>query len=232
MSHILIIGAMSEEVEAIQKWLKGNSKLIERHSSLPYWEGNFNLHTIYLVQSGIGKVAAAASLIPFLSQFPIDYILNVGSAGGLDNNQEIGDIIIADKTLYHDVDVTGFGYALGQLPQMPLSFECDSFLIEKAKESTKSINIKHHLGSIISGDSFINQKEKIFELKKLFPQAVGVEMEAAAVGQIAFLYNKPYLIVRAISDKANSEATVDFPSFLKIASENSSQLIKKIVESI
>lgn len=232
MSHILIVGAMKEEVEAIQEWLQGKEKIIERKIKLPYWQGIFNSHTIYLVQSGIGKVAAAASLIPFLDKFPIDYILNVGSAGSLNEKQEIGDIVIADKTIYHDVDVTGFGYALGQLPQMPLSFDCDEALREKAKIASQSLNIDSHVGLILSGDSFIDQKEKIAKLKENFPLAIAVEMEATSVGQVAYLYKKPYLIVRAISDKANSEATVDFPSFLKRASKNSSQLIKKIVESI
>lgn len=232
MSHILIVGAMQEEVEAIQEWLQGEKKEIERYIALPYWHGSIGSHTIYLVQSGIGKVAAAASLIPFLTQFPIDYILNIGSAGGLNDTQEIGDIVIADKTLYHDADVRGFGYELGQLPQMPHYFECDTFLNEKAKVAAESLKIKYHSGLIISGDSFINEKEKINRLKESFPSAIGVEMEASAVGQVAYLYHKPYLIVRAISDKANAEATLDFPSFLKIASQNSSQLVKKIVESI
>ena len=232
MAHILIVGAMQQEVEKIQNWMNGTPKSTKRATPLPYWIATHGSHTLYLVQCGIGKVAAGVSVSSLLDLFPIDFILNTGSAGGLQANQSIGDLVFASATAYHDVNVTGFGYALGQIPQMPAQFPSDQNLLVKAQIAAEELGLPFHTGLILSGDSFVHTKEQTTALMNHFPLAICVEMEAAAIAQVAYLYHVPYLVTRALSDKADSQASLDFEAFLEKASESSSQLIKKIVHSL
>lgn len=232
MANILIVGAMEEEVSEVQNWLKGTLKTLEKPRKLIYWEGSFKNHTLYLLQSGIGKVSSAVHLCCFLEHFKIDYLLNMGTAGGLQDNQSVGDLVFSSQVSYYDVDVTIFGYKIGQVPQMPDFYKPDENLLATAQKIALDLKIPFHTGLIISGDSFISQKSQLEFLQKHFREAICVEMEAAALAQTAYMYKIPFLILRSLSDKADSSSSVDFKSFVKKAAANSSQLVHKLVDYI
>ncbi len=169
-----------------------------------------------------------------VDDFGVDYVINTGIAGSLNAKIDIGDIVISSDVLHHDVDATGFGYAVGQIPRMDtLSFQADEQLIELAKAACKKVvpSIGAHVGRIVSGDQFISDKAVKDKITANF-KGYCTEMEGAAIAQAAYLNKVPFLILRAISDKADDSATLDYPTFEKQAIANSVLLIKELVATI
>ena len=161
-------------------------------------------------------------------------IINTGIAGSLRNEINIGDIVLSKDALQHDMDATGFGYKLGQIPQMDHSvFEGDNRMIELAKECCKEVvpEIGVHVGRVVSGDQFISDKAKKAWLIKTF-EGYCTEMEGAAIAQTAELNHVPFLIIRAISDKADDSAIVSYEEFEEKAIENSVKLVKELVQRL
>ena len=140
--------------------------------------------------------------------------------------------MIADKLAYHDVDVTAFGYAYGQMAQQPLYFESDKTFVAKIQESLSQLDQNWHLGLIATGDSFVAGNDKIKAIKSHFPDVLAVEMEGAAIAQAAHALKLPFLVVRAMSDNANHEASVSFDEFIVEAGRRSAQALMTLLQSI
>ena len=224
-----IIGAMDEEVEQIVAAMVVEKE--ESKASMTFKSGKLSGKNVVVVRSGIGKVNAAACTQILIDDFGADCVINTGIAGSLKAEINIADVVISSDVLHHDMDATGFGYELGQIPRMDtLSFKADDRLIELAKNACENAvgNIGVHVGRIVSGDQFISNREVKERIYNNF-QGYCTEMEGAAIAQTAYINNVPFVIIRAISDKADDSATMDYPTFEKQAIINSVKLIKELV---
>ena len=223
-----IIGAMDEEVAKVKEEMQDVEVLSK--ASMDFYKGVINGHSAVVVRSGIGKVNAAMCAQILVDEYKVDAIINTGIAGSLDAAIDIGDIVLSTDTLEHDMDAVTFGYPLGQIPRMDtLSFEADARLREIAKEACEKVNpeIKVFEGRVVSGDQFVSDKDKKKWLVDNFAGSC-TEMEGAAIAHAAYLNKVPFLIIRAISDKADDSASMDYPAFEAKAIEHSVKLILEL----
>ncbi|RFU65795.1 5'-methylthioadenosine/S-adenosylhomocysteine nucleosidase [Peribacillus glennii] len=228
---LAIIGAMEEEVAI----LRGKIENLEQVTiaGCEFNTGRLNGVDVILLKSGIGKVNAAMSTTILLEKFKPDAVINTGSAGGYLPSLNVGDVVISTEVRHHDVDVTAFGYEYGQVPQMPPAFVSDKKLLETALEAAKEIrDIQVVKGLIVTGDSFMSDPDRVEFVRGKFNDLHAVEMEAAAIAQVAYQFNVPFVIIRSLSDIAGKESNISFDKFLETAAQNSSQLILKMVESM
>lgn len=229
MSVIGLIGAMDEEVAVIKAWM---TEVHEQSiAGCDFFVGRFEGKDVVLLKSGIGKVNAAVSTTLLLSQFKPEYVINIGSAGGFDPELQVGDVVISDHVVHHDVDVTAFGYVMGQVPNMPATYAADMQLVDQARKALQSVTqVKAKVGLIGTGDSFMNDPVRVSEVRTVFPALVAVEMEAAAVAQVCFKFATPFVVVRSLSDIAGKESPQSFEEYLQVAAENSSLMIQKMLK--
>ena len=188
-----------------------------------------------VVRSGIGKVNAAVCSQILVDHYGVTAIINTGIAGSLRNEINIGDIVLSRDTLQHDMDATGFGYPIGEIPQLgTLSFQADSQMIALAKSSCEAVNpdIKVFQGRIVTGDQFVSSPSVKDNILRNFPGSFCTEMEGAAIAHASWLNHIPFIIIRAISDKADDSAHMDYPAFEKAAAEHSAKLVEHMVERI
>lgn len=226
-----IIGAMDEEIDLLR------SKLEERADTnlagSEFYEGKIDSLEVVLLKSGIGKVNAALGTALLIEKFDPDVIINTGSAGGFLKNLDVGDVVISSEVRHHDVDVTVFGYEYGQVPRMPAYFAPDEKLVDVAVKSAEKITgIQVVKGMIASGDSFMNDPERVEFIRTKLPDLYAAEMEAAAIAQVAYQFDKPFVIIRSLSDIAGKESNISFDQFLKTAAENSAELILLMLEEL
>ncbi|OOF39789.1 5'-methylthioadenosine/S-adenosylhomocysteine nucleosidase [Rodentibacter rarus] len=225
-----IVGAMAQEVEILSGLM--TEKTQTRVASAVIFEGKINGKAVALLQSGIGKVAAAIGTTALLQLAKPDVVINTGSAGGVAKGLKVGDIVISDETRYHDVDVTAFGYEKGQLPANPAAFLSDKKLADLAQNVAEAQGQSVKRGLICSGDSFIHSEEKLSAIKNDFPQVTAVEMEATAIAQVCHAFNVPFVVVRAISDSGDGEASLSFEEFLPLAARQSSALVLGMLDKL
>jgi adenosylhomocysteine nucleosidase len=229
MGVIGLIGAMDEEVAVIKAWMTDVRE--ESIAGCDFYIGHFEGKDVVLLKSGIGKVNAAVSTTLLLSQFKPEYVINIGSAGGFDPELQVGDVVISDQVVHHDVDVTAFGYVMGQVPSMPATYAADESLVNQAQKAVQSVtNVQAKVGLIGTGDSFMNDPVRVDAVRTIFPALVAVEMEAAAVAQVCFKFGTPFVIVRSLSDIAGKESPQSFEEYLKVAAENSSLMIQQMLK--
>ncbi len=217
MNKIGIIGAMEIEVTRLKEDMEITRTLDK--AQMEFFEGTLSGKEVVVVRSGICKVNAAVCTQILIDEFGVDAVINTGVAGSLNADINIGDIVISQDVLHHDVNATVFGYASGQIPQMSVfSFEADAAMGEKAAAVNAEVNpeIGTFKGRVVSGDQFIDSKEKKVWLRDTF-QGDCCEMEGAAIAQAAWLNNIPFLILRAISDKADGSAQMDYDEFEQLA---------------
>lgn len=208
-----IIGAMDEEVAKIKERLENVE--VQTFGGMDFYKGNFEGKSVVVVRSGIGKVNAAVCAQILADRYQVSGIVNTGIAGSLMAKINIGDIVLSTDALQHDMDATNFGYPAGQIPRMDvLSFPADPKLLALAKECCGRVNPEIHTyeGRVVSGDQFISDQKKKDWLIETF-HGYCTEMEGAAIAQAAYLNGIPFLIIRAISDKADNSANVDYPTF-------------------
>ncbi|MDO5134803.1 MAG: 5'-methylthioadenosine/adenosylhomocysteine nucleosidase [Eubacteriales bacterium] len=232
MKKIGIIGAMEEEVSCLKELLEDLRITVK--ASMHFYEGTLKGKDVVVVRSGVGKVNAAVCTQILADIFGVDMVINTGIAGGLNKEINIGDIVLSTDVLHHDVEAVGFGYPKGQIPQMAaFSFPADEDLTVLAEEVCREVNpeIQVFRGRIASGDQFVCSQKVKNEIVENFG-AYAVEMEGAAVGQAAYLNGLPFLIVRAISDKADGSAQMDYAAFEKEAITHSVRLTEKMVERL
>ncbi|ORI03756.1 5'-methylthioadenosine/S-adenosylhomocysteine nucleosidase [Mammaliicoccus sciuri] len=225
-----IIGAMEEELEILKSSIENRETIQIAH--VIFYKGNIEDKQVVLAQSGIGKVNAAITATLLINEFKPDLIINTGSAGSVDSELNIGDIIISNKVYYHDVNATAFGYKLGQVPSMPEFYETDNELIDLAKSSIEQLDLNGIVGEVATGDSFIGSIDQRKVIKSNFPTASVVEMEAGAIAQTCYQYNVPIIVTRAVSDLADKESDVTFEEFLKVACVNSSKIVKLLLNRV
>ncbi|TDQ38018.1 5'-methylthioadenosine/S-adenosylhomocysteine nucleosidase [Aureibacillus halotolerans] len=228
--HIGIIGAMKEEVDAIKHHMEISQEV--QIADCHFYKGTIQGNTVTLCQSGIGKVNAAVSTTLLVQTFSPDMIVNTGSAGGLNEASQVGDVVVADAVQYHDVDVTAFGYALGQVPGMPAVFSAHPGYSEQAIAIAEKTGLTARKGIVSSSDSFMGDATKVQEVKKQFPDVQAVEMEAAAIAQVCERFNVPFVMIRSLSDIAGKESNVSFEQFLETASINAAKVIHQFVEGV
>lgn len=227
---IAIIGAMEEEVTLLREAMEVEE--VKAIAHVEFTKGKLNQRDVVLLKSGIGKVNVAIATTLLFEHYDVDCVINTGSAGGLHEKANIGDVVISSGTLYHDVDVTGFNYAYGQVPGMPAVYESNESMIQKVESILDKVGKTYWLGMIGTGDSFINRPDQMEMIKKNCPSVIAIEMEAAAVAQVCHHYEKPFIIVRALSDIAGKESHVSFNEFLTVAAKESSDMVMQLVSMI
>ena len=172
-------------------------------------EGNF-----YYLKTGIGKVNAASSLTKFLEQYDVDCIINIGLAGSV-SHHDVMDVVVIKESLYHDVDATLFGYPKYQVPGMPLSYKSDESVLEICKK------VKYQsIDTLYTGDQFITQK---------MPFEGVVDMEGAAIYQVAYLYNKPIVSIKVVSDVIGKQSYQTFD--MKQGSQRIANIVRQLKEA-
>lgn len=227
-----IIGAMDEEVSRLKEEMQDVT--IKTKASMDFYKGTMEGKDVVVVRSGIGKVNAGICTQILVDEYGVDAVINTGIAGSLNSDINIGDIVLSTDALQHDMDATGFGYEPGIIPRMEKSvFVADERLRTLAKDCCERVNpdINVFEGRVVSGDQFISDKDKKNYILDTF-QGYCTEMEGAAIAQAAFLNNIPFLIIRAISDKADDSATEDYPTFEKKAIMHSVNLMCEMIKNI
>lgn len=224
-----IIGAMDEEVARLKEMISGLH--IVQRAGMEFYKGQIHEKNVVVVKCGVGKVNAAMCTQAMIDLFSVDAIINTGIAGSLDAGIDIGDIVLATDTVEHDMDVAALGYEPGVIPDTETSvFATDMELLDIAQVAAKvaKLDVKVFTGRVVSGDQFISSREKKEWLVSKFGGRCA-EMEGASIGHVAALNRVPYLVVRAISDKADDSAQMDYPAFAAKAIENSVRLMTEII---
>ncbi|MGT2712700.1 5'-methylthioadenosine/adenosylhomocysteine nucleosidase [Streptococcus oriscaviae] len=225
-----IIAAMPQEIKTLVEQLQDATE--EVILGRTYYQGRLGQADVVLVQSGIGKVMSAMSVAILAQTFGVDAIINTGSAGAVAEGIAIGDVVVADKLVYHDVDLTAFGYPYGQMSGQELYFPADSELLSKLRKVLAEQEITSHVGLIATGDSFIAGEDKIAQIKHHFPSVLAVEMEGAAIAQAAINAGKVFLVIRAMSDTAQGDAPMSFDEFIVEAGKRSASMLLAFLEAI
>jgi adenosylhomocysteine nucleosidase len=233
-----LIGAMEEEVSLLHASIKNMECRAE--GGFEFFSGLLEGKPAVLLRCGIGKVNAAVGCALLIHNYRPSLVINSGSAGGMDPSLNIGDAVIAEGLMYHDVDVTGFDYKPGQVPGQPAVFRVPENLLEAAEKAIGALkaeallprNFNYLRGIIGSGDIFMHQDERIEAARQLFPGILAVEMEGAAIAHTCSLLEVPALIIRSISDVAGKESPGAFEEFLPMASKHSSRIVSRIVREL
>lgn len=229
MRKIGIIGAMDLEVDALKAQMTLDKEIIK--AGMRFCEGTLNGVPVVIVKCGIGKVNAGMCVQILADLFAVTHIINTGVAGSLNAALDIGDIVVSTDAIYHDMDVTIFGYAPGQVPgTSSAAFPADAQMIALAIESCRTVNpdITCCSGRVVSGDQFISSKEVKERLITVF-DGFCAEMEGAAIAHAATLNDLPFVIIRAISDKADDSAEMDYPTFERAAARHSAALVADFI---
>jgi len=232
MKKVGIIGAMQIEVEELISVMTVERKV--EKASMTFFEGTIGKTPVVVVKCGIGKVHAGICMQILADLFSVDLVINTGVAGSLRSEINIGDIVVSTDALQHDMDVTALGYPLGQIPDMETStYVADDKMAElamRACEETK-LPIKAYRGRVLSGDQFVSSTEKKDFLVATFDGSC-TEMEGASIAQAAYLNHVPFLVIRAISDKADGSAHMDYPTFEKNSAHNSFVLVEHMLKEL
>ena len=232
MKRIGIIGAMEIEVEMLKEVTKVTGFV--KSAGMEFVLGQLEGQEVVLVTSGIGKVNAAVCAQILVNKFDVTHVINTGVAGAIHEDLTFGDLVISTDLIEHDMDATGFGYEPGQIPRMDQwVFKADEGLIQLAEKAASEEEITHQVfkGRIVSGDVFISSAEKKEYLATQF-QAYAGEMEGAAIAHTCYLNNIPFLILRAMSDKADGTAHENFEAFCQEAAINSSNILKNMLRNL
>ncbi|MFP4286590.1 MAG: 5'-methylthioadenosine/adenosylhomocysteine nucleosidase [Candidatus Izemoplasmataceae bacterium] len=227
--NIGIIFAMQEELDAFLALIKNTES--ETFNAITFFKGTIDDHQIIMTLSGIGKVQASFATTRMLSLYDIDMIFNSGVAGGININ--IQSLVISSGLLYHDVDVTAFNYELGQIPNQSLILKADDLLVSLAENKARLLNLDYKIGLIASGDQFVTTMSQIKPFVERFDDLFAVEMEATAIAHVAYLFDKPFLAIRSISDQiGQSSQADDFLSFIKNAALNAATLLYQVIKAL
>ena len=226
-----IIGAMQVEVEAlVEKLTKANAKNI---AGSTYYEGILEGLDVVVVQCGVGKVNAAMCVQTLCNLYRVTHIVNTGVAGSLSAELDIGDLVVSRDAMYHDFEVTALDYPYGKVPGMDvIAFPADEALMQAAFAAAESVNPGHtKIGRVASGDQFVCRKEQKTHIISV-TDAVCTEMEGAAIAHTAYRNGVPFVILRAISDKADDSAEMDYPTFEAIAARRCAAVTTELAKML
>ena len=231
MTKLGIIGAMCEEVETLVEKLENKRESV--HAWSTYYEGRLEGLDVVVVQCGVGKVNAAMCAQILCSCYGVTHLVNTGIAGSLCAELDIGDLVVSQDAMYHDFDCNAFGYPSGKVPGMDvIAFPADEKMMAYAFAAAESVNPGHtKIGRVASGDQFVASKE---QKNKIIATTQGVctEMEGAAIAQTAYRNGLPFVILRAISDKADDSAEMDYPTFERIAAHRCAEVTRKMAKQL
>ncbi|MDF7676155.1 5'-methylthioadenosine/adenosylhomocysteine nucleosidase [Neisseriaceae bacterium ESL0693] len=228
-NRIAIIAAMQPELDILVNQLQQRAD--SQIGSVCFYTGILNQQNVVITLSGIGKVNAAMTTAILIEHFKPVCVINTGSAGALTADLQIGDVVIGAETAHHDVDVTAFGYVPGQVPQLPARFKSDAQLLQAAVKAAATFEEAHiQQGLIVSGDQFIGSVTQHNQITALFADALAVEMEAAAIAQVCYQQAVSFVVIRAISDNGNDEASINFDEFLQLAGRHSAQMVMDLIK--
>lgn len=233
-----IIGALEKELSLLRQTMGKVDTL--KIGVFEFFTGKIEGKDVTILQCDVGKVNAAVGCALLIQQFKPDCIINTGSAGGIHQQLKVGDAIISTGLIYHDVDVTAFNYAPGQIPRQPQIFPVDEKLVKLAENSVDELkkenvlpgSFNHCRGLIGCGDVFMHEPESIEKVRRVFPDIAAVEMEGTAIAHCCHLLSVPVLVIRALSDVAGTESPVSFNDFIVVASEHSAQIVIRILRKI
>ncbi|MCY7294495.1 5'-methylthioadenosine/adenosylhomocysteine nucleosidase [Alteromonas sp. a30] len=226
-----ILGALEQEIALLQAQM--DNKNTFQHGQLHFITGTLHGVDIVLVRCGVGKVAAAIAASSLIQCYAPDYVVNTGSAGGFDTELNIGDVVVANEVMHHDVDVTHFGFEPGQVFDMPARYVSDNRLIKAATKAAANLtHLTTKQGLICSGDAFIGCDDAAAKLRNTFPDMSAVEMEGAAIGQACYTLNTPFVVIRSLSDIAGKTSTISFQTYLEKAGEISAQIVLGMIENL
>ena len=231
MAKLGIIGAMTVEVDTLKEQLVDRS--VTTRAGMEFWEGILEGCPVVVVQCGVGKVNAALCAQILCDCFDVTHIVNTGVAGSLNAELDIGDFVISEDAVYHDMDATNFGYPICQVPGLSvLSFPADEMLIREAYTAAQIAHPGHvRTGRIATGDQFIAEKG----LKERIIANTGAfctEMEGAAIAHAAWKNGVPFVIIRAISDKADDSAEMDYPTFEAAAAQRCALVTQSLAKRL
>ena len=231
MTKLGIIGAMTVEVELLKK--KMENLTVTGHAGMEFYDGQLEGLNTVVVQCGVGKVNAAMCAQILCSVFGVTHLVNTGIAGSLCADLDIGDLVVSKDAMYHDFDCVHFGYEMGRVPGMDtVAFPADERLIRYALAAAEEVNPGHaRIGRVASGDLFVAEKaakSRIIEKTG----AVCTEMEGAAIAQTAYRNKVPFVILRAISDKADDSAQMDYPTFEAAAAARCAQVTQSLAKRL
>ena len=218
-----IIVAEEKELKEVLK-LVDSSEVINIYEK-EFYKGFINDKEVVVVKSNVGKVNSARVCQILIDNFNPSLVINVGTAGSVDNRLEIGDIVVADKLVQYDFDVTPFGRKLGEIENVGEFISVD----EKLLSLFKNLNVT--IGCIASGDKFIINNEEKDNVRNVF-NALCIEMEGASIAQVCYLDSIPFLVVRSITDKKDGSSKVEFETFLESSSKKVAELLKEILNLI
>lgn len=229
MKKLGIIGAMVIEVETLKERM--TEKSISGVAGMEFCEGILEGLPAVVVQCGVGKVNAAMCAQILCSNFAVTHLVNTGIAGSLSNELDVGDLLVSQDAIMHDFDCTAFGYPPCKVPGMDVTaFPADEKMMELAVAAAEQVHAGHiKLGRVATGDRFVctrEQKEKIIGRT----EAQCTEMEGGAIAQTAYRNGVPFVILRAISDKADEEAQMDYPTFERQAAHRCADVTSKLAK--
>jgi adenosylhomocysteine nucleosidase len=249
MTRIAIVSALHDELSKLLELMPDEHKQVR--AGREFWLGHLHGRDVVVVLSGIGKVAAATTATILIEQFKVDRIVFTGVAGGLGKNVKIGDLVVADSFMQHDMDASPIfpryelpGYGASTLIadealKTELVRACQHVIahlpstLEAATIQAYGLHKPQvHTGLVISGDRFVSTSTEAKQLQHDLPHALAVEMEGAAFAQVCYDYKVPFAAVRTISDKADDTATVDFVRFLaEVASQYSALIVDRYISA-
>ncbi|WP_055665180.1 5'-methylthioadenosine/adenosylhomocysteine nucleosidase [Desnuesiella massiliensis] len=226
-----VIGAMSEELEILLKEMSLEKKEVKARMEFNY--GTLWGKKVVAVVSGIGKVNAAVCTQILATEYKVDRIINVGIAGGIGKDIVPGDIVIGDSLVQHDMDTSAFGDKIGQIPRIDtFDFKSNEDMIALAKKACEGIKGHNsYVGRIATGDQFIANIDKIRWLSEEFG-ALACEMEGGSIAHVSYLNNIPFVVIRSISDNANTGAHMDYEKFKYVAVENSTNILRNMISEM
>lgn len=223
MKKLGIIGAMAVEIAALKDAMENMTTICQ--TGMEFYEGQLEGLDVVVVQCGVGKVNAAMCAQILCDRFGVTNLVNTGIAGSLCAQLDIADLVVSKDAIYHDFDLRFWDRPIGQVPGMDVTaFPADEGMIACAFAAAESVNPGHtRIGRVASGDQFIcskEQKEKIIA----DTEAICAEMEGAAIAHTAYRNGVPFVILRAISDKADDSADMDYPTFEALAAQRCAQV--------
>lgn len=227
-----LMGAMDEEIALLLQAMNGEEEI--RHAGITFVTGTLHNSKVVVCRSGVGKVNAAATTQILVDRFYVDAVWFTGVAGALHPDLNIGDIVISSSCQQHDIDASPLGYAKGVIPYQELSdYPADPRFIALAQEACalKCSDYNYIVGKVLSGDQFVADYNDVALLRETMDGAC-VEMEGAAVAQVCYMNQIPYVVLRSMSDKANGTADVNFAEFTVMASNHSYQIIYEMLERL
>lgn len=231
MTKLGIIGAMQEEIETLLHLMENKTE--KEIAGSVFHDGILEGLPVTVVQCGIGKVNAALCTQILCDLFGVTHLVNTGIAGSLCNDLDIGDMVVSQDAMYHDVDAVAFGYPMGKVPGMNVTaFPADETMIAYAFAAAEKVNPGHtKIGRVASGDQFVASREVKDRIVSI-THALCTEMEGTAIAQTAYRNRLPFVILRAISDKADDSTHMDYPTFESIAAHRCAAVTQTLVKHL